>query len=218
MYVKVLAGNWIDKSFKEESCSSKKVLWFITPLHSVLCLIRAEIIPHYLEGEKKGRLMRKTSLGQALSTQACFFCRCQCSLALDPDIKGLRESFPPFKAWAYVPAPTALIFATSLATMSWNYTLFKYLSPLVSQFFRTVSNPTLPTIPISSLLAYFKSQLRAYCQILPGYPDLVLDFPMLNIYLNYQVQTGKLVSCFATQVSIHFDPVNFLMAGNLENL
>lgn len=41
--------------------------------------------------------MRKTSLRQALSTQACFSRRCQCRLALDPRHQGAQRKFPTFK-------------------------------------------------------------------------------------------------------------------------
>lgn len=76
--------------------------------------------------ERKKR--RKTSLGQALSAWACCFRRCQCRPALDPDIKGLRESFIPFKLEVCVLAPMSLIFATSLPATSGHYTLLQCLS------------------------------------------------------------------------------------------
>lgn len=141
----MLARNGRDKSFsclsKRHTAVPKKSFDLLHVFSSVLCIIQANVIPHYLETEK-GRMMGKTSLGQALSTQAGFFCRCWSRLALDPDIKGLRESFPPFKEWAYVSALAALIFATSLPATLSNDTLFKCKRPLVSQFLRIVGSTT----------------------------------------------------------------------------
>lgn len=118
--------------FQGRKLPLQNVLWYIPHLHSVLCLIQEEIIPHYLKGRTRKEIMRKTSLVQASSTQACLSRRCHHRPVLDPDIKGLRESFPPFRLWADVPAPSALICATSLPIISWNDTLFKSLSPLVN--------------------------------------------------------------------------------------
>lgn len=149
--------------------------------------------------------MRKTSLGQASSTRACSSCRCRRRLALDPDIKGLRESFPPFKASALEPAPNALIFATSLPTMSTNYTLFKYLSPLVSQFFRTVDSPTLPAVPVSSLLALFYILLLDVARLPWSCPGV--SHPKQG-WLGTNWQAEQL---FHNIMRMNFYPFNFLM-------
>lgn len=121
--------------------------------------------------------MRVTSLGQALSTQPCCFCRCQCRPALDPDIKRLRESFPPFMAWVCVlsfldlhPGSDLCNQLTSNVKKLYTASVFKSTwEPL----FRTTDNPIIPSLPViyvSSFLGllerigsqFFRSFLKQY--------------------------------------------------------
>lgn len=167
----MLAGNWRDKSLsclsKTKAAVRKSPLIYCTSSVCVMFYSERNNSPLFGRQEKEEwwerRLWDKPCQHRRVSVAGV-----RVEPALDPHIKGLRESFPPFKAWAYVPAPEALILATSLPPMSRNYTLLQYLSPLVSPFFRTVDNPTLPVIPVSSLLALFivsSEPAVRFCQV-----------------------------------------------------
>lgn len=137
---------------------------------------------------EEGKKRRKTSLGQALSAWACCFCRCQCRPALDPDIKGLRESFIPFKLEVCVLAHMSLIFATSLPATSGHYTLLQCLSQHVSQLLS--SYPHL--IPSGTVLKVILG---------PSYSCLFPEVP---------------IRCFIAPVLIiFFHPFVFSLPGNL---
>lgn len=97
----------------------------------MLCLIQEEIIPHYLKDRMRKKNEKDIS-GTSLINTGLSLSQVSSSPVLDPDIKGLRESFPPFRVWAHVPASSALICATCLPIISWNDTLFKSLSPLLN--------------------------------------------------------------------------------------
>lgn len=123
--------------------------------------------------ERKKEERRKTSLGQALSAWACCFRRCQCRPALDPDIKGLRESFIPFKLEVCVLAPMSLIFATSLPATSGHYTLLQclsHVSQMLSSYPHLISSGTVLRVRLGpSYSCLFPEML--YCTAV----DYILD-------------------------------------------
>lgn len=83
-----------------------------------------------LFGRKEKRI-KGNSLGHDLSTQACFSCRCQHKMALDPDIKEPRETFHLLRIELMCLHTAFITFAASLPILSRNYAQIKHLRPLV---------------------------------------------------------------------------------------
>lgn len=127
-------------SFKEECRSPKKsALIYYTSSSRVVLNSGRNNSPLFGRRAKKKKMRKKDVFGTSFVNTGVFLLQVSAlDRSLDPDIKGLRESFPPFKARAYAPALEALISATGLPPMSRNYTLLEYLSPLVCRYFTTV--------------------------------------------------------------------------------
>lgn len=130
LYVEESAQTWIDKSLsclsEKKAADQKSALIYCTSSFCVMFNSGRNNLPLCGRQNKRRRLWDKPH-----QCGLVFCCRCQGRPASDPDIKGLKKSFPPFKAWTDVPAPKSLIFPTSLLLLSRNYTPLQYLSPLV---------------------------------------------------------------------------------------